>query len=562
MDSDPLLGAVLADRYRVLAPIGRGGAGTVYRGVQLQLDREVAIKVVRHDVSERVRGELEARFFREASLAGRLSHPAIVHTIDYGATEHGLQYVVMELLVGRTLKAALKGGPLDPDEAARIASELARGLHHAHSRGLVHRDVKASNVLLVRDDEGVEHPKLLDFGLVKSVSRELDVTQTPTYLGTPLYMSPEQAKGSQDLDGRSDQYSLGCLLYKMVSGELPFEAESPMATALKHNTEPYPLMAERAPNVQVDPDLEAIVRRCMAKSPDDRFPDAAALARALDQWRGGVGASLDLDDESADRVPAPRRRGRLAVVGALGLVGLMVVGSGLVLVAMLVVLFGFFAIRSAPSGVDPLAQGAAEPSSTGATAQESPGPVAGSDTDTDTDAYAEASLDEDALDAPDAKVPPLPSDTADSAVARPPAPESVVAASSTAPTAPGPPDADDLPSAPAASRPAPTRSAGDSTEASARAEPSTGAPPPDELERPVVVDEVSFTRRSQMSATLALANGATREELIDAGVNARFGMVDAVIDGRPYRSVQQLGGTAKVGPDTMRKLFRAANGQP
>ncbi len=514
MPTDPLIGAVLGDRYRIIAPIGRGGAGTVYRALQLQLEREVAVKVVRPDVSESTRAELQARFYREASLAARLAHPAIVQTFDYGTTEHGLQYVAMELLVGRTLKDALRDGPLPAGDAARIGAELARGLHHAHGKGLVHRDVKASNVLLVVDDEGVERPKLLDFGLVKSVTRELDVTQTPTYLGTPLYMSPEQARGSLEIDGRSDQYSLGCLLYAMICGQLPFVGESPMATALLHMSEPYPPMKTRAPGVDVDPALEAIVRRAMERDPGDRFPDAAALARALEAWSTSPAVAVS-------PVAATHKAGfaLLGAAGALGLVGIAAVG------VLAVAVVGGAAWWLAQQD-----DGASAAAGTSSAALEPPAPEPAADpavpAETDAPAVAEPDLDAE-LFAPDAP-PPV----------------------EVAPAAP----------APAAPKPAPIAPKPSPEPAPAAPEPAPAAPPaverPDLLDEPVVIDEVTFTRLSEMKAVLKLANHGTPDELGAAGITGQ--RIHDLIAGRPYRSVQKLGYTRGVGPDTMRKLFAAA----
>ncbi|TVQ89289.1 MAG: serine/threonine protein kinase [Deltaproteobacteria bacterium] len=541
VSSDPLIGAVLANRYRVVEPIGRGGAGAVYRGMQLQLDRKVAIKVVRHDVAEEVREELQARFYREASLAGRLSHPAIVQTIDYGTTEHGLQFVVMELLEGRTLKSALANGPMDPREAARLASELARGLHHAHSKGLIHRDVKSSNVLLITDEEGVEHPKLLDFGLVKSVRNELDVTQTPTYLGTPLYMSPEQATGSQELDGRSDQYSLGCLLYSMLTGKLPFVADSPMATALLHHTEPYPPMSKRAPDVKVDPKLEAIVERCMSKNVKDRFPDAGVLARALEDWR--------TPKVAATPVAAPTRaRAGAAMLGALGAFGLVAVIGGVALLVVLAVVVGVLVVpiasRSSVSSAEP-----------DHALLEDFLPEADDEDDDGADITPEAEEAEEGLadlepsaeaaeEVPDAP-PPAPAKPAPE-----PAPK---VAPSPAPAKSAPEPAPKVAPSPAPAKPAPAPPAEPTPPAkSAPKSSSDGSRDEDDLlPVPIVVDDVTFTRVSHMRAVIAFVNRATREELIDAGVNERYGMVDAVLDNRPYTSVQQLGATPKIGHKTM-----------
>ncbi|MCP4805465.1 MAG: serine/threonine protein kinase [Proteobacteria bacterium] len=329
---DPWVGQVLEGRYELIAPLGQGGAARIYRAIQQPMGREVAVKLVRPDHDGATREEFEERFLREAAAAGRFAHPAIVRVYDYGRTEEGDCFIVMELLRGRTLSRVISGGePMDEDEAARITAVLARGLRHAHSRGFVHRDVKPGNVLLVLDDEGVEQPKLLDFRLVKVADADA-VTAQGQFMGTPHYIAPEQAAGTA-VDGRADQYALGVVLYRLLTGVLPFAAEHPMGIALAHMKDPYPSMASRAPEVHVDPDLEAIVRRMMEKEPDDRFADGRSLAKALEEWRG-QGPVLTEESTIAPvampTAPAPSR-GPLAA-GLLGLT-LLVSGGGALWVA-------------------------------------------------------------------------------------------------------------------------------------------------------------------------------------------------------------------------------------
>ena len=281
--SDALLGLVVGQRYEVTGALGVGGAGHVYRAIQRPLGREVAIKVLRDDLSDEARKTFEDRFLREAALAGRLHHANLVTVHDYG-TDRGLSYVVMELLEGRTLHQRLREeGAMGAQEAARIAAAVARGLRHAHHHGLVHRDVKPNNIMLVRDEDGTEHPKLVDFGLVKSTTEtDMMVTDAHKFMGTPAFMAPEQAERT-DIDGRADQYALGCVLYRMLTGKVPFDAKTPLGMAESHKSDPIPRMAERA-EVAVPPALEAIVRQAMAKRPEDRFEDCGHLADALEDW--------------------------------------------------------------------------------------------------------------------------------------------------------------------------------------------------------------------------------------------------------------------------------------
>jgi serine/threonine-protein kinase len=284
----PMLGRTLGGRYRVTAPIARGGAGAVYVAVQEPLGREVAVKVLRTDVDDVTREEFEARFLREAALLSRLRHPNLVAVFDFG-TEDDLRYVVMERLKGATLRQALReSGRMPARETARLGAEIARGLRHAHQAGLVHRDIKPNNVLLEPDDDGVLHAKVIDFGLVKEmVSGDLleSITRVGAYLGTPAYMAPEQARGEAGIDARADVYAIGVTLYQLLTGKLPYDAETALGLAVMHSTELYPPMAVRAPDARIPPDLEAIVARCMEKEAAARY-DAGELALALEAWLG------------------------------------------------------------------------------------------------------------------------------------------------------------------------------------------------------------------------------------------------------------------------------------
>ena len=223
---DDLIGRVLDERYEIRAPLGKGGMGTVYRGWQLSVDREVAIKVIHPKLS----GDRSAvkRFLREARLASRLSQPNIVNVYDFGQSETVL-YLVMELLRGHTLAAELgQGRRINPRRTVVIASQLCDALEAAHAQGIVHRDLKPSNIVILDDPPGRDLIKVLDFGLAKSLIQDSGsvVTNTDALLGTPLYMAPEQIEGKVS-DQRADLYSLGCILYEMLSGRPPFVDSDP-----------------------------------------------------------------------------------------------------------------------------------------------------------------------------------------------------------------------------------------------------------------------------------------------------------------------------------------------
>src|SRR5262249_44164410 len=234
LPAEDLSGRTLDDRYIIDEPLGAGGMGVVYRGRQLSVDREVAIKVI-HFEHAGTRDTVK-RFLPEARLTSRLSHPSIVNVFDFGQTPGGL-YLVMELLRGHTLSAELERGAMPIDRAVRIATQLCDALEAAHARDIVHRDLKPGNVVVL-DGDAI---KVLDFGLAKSleVQASAQITRRDAIVGTPLYMSPEQIDG-RPCAPRSDLYSLGCMLYEMLAGSPPFRAGSASAVLAKHLGEPPP----------------------------------------------------------------------------------------------------------------------------------------------------------------------------------------------------------------------------------------------------------------------------------------------------------------------------------
>jgi len=273
------LSAVLQGRYAVETEVGRGGMATVFLARDLKHDRQVALKVLHPEVAASVGHD---RFLREIQIAARLEHPNILTLIDSGEAD-GLPYFVMPYLEGGSLRERLdREGELPIEEALLIAAEVADGLDYAHEQGVVHRDIKPSNILLYRG-----HALIADFG----VARALDVagsgaTVTGLAVGTPKYMSPEQAAGNAEIDGRSDVYGLGCVLWEMLAGEAPYDGPTPHAIMARKVTEDTPSLRVRRRTVSRE--LENVLAKAMARSPADRFATAGDFSRALDARGVGV----------------------------------------------------------------------------------------------------------------------------------------------------------------------------------------------------------------------------------------------------------------------------------
>jgi serine/threonine-protein kinase len=271
-----MIGRLINGRYRLIAPLGEGGMATIWRAVDEQLDREVAVKILREQFGSDA--GFAARFRQEARSAGSLTHPNIVPVYDYGAdAESGTQFIVMQLVEGEDLSSVLRErGTLSTDDSVRIALGVASALEAAHRRGIVHRDVKPGNILITDDGD----VKVTDFGIARAVS-EASMTVTGTTLGSVHYFSPEQARGDE-VTGASDVYALGIVLYEMLTGRRPFEGDSAAGVALKRLTEdPVPPTAHRP----VPSGLSAIVMRALERDPARRFPDAGSLAEALRMWQ-------------------------------------------------------------------------------------------------------------------------------------------------------------------------------------------------------------------------------------------------------------------------------------
>lgn len=277
-------GRVLADRYEIVRHIGSGGMASVHEAIDHHLDRRVAVKLMLPQFGSDER--FLERFRREARAAAALNHPNIVTVHDTG-DDLGTPFIVMEYVDGTPLEESLDG--IDPARALDVVAEVAAALAYAHRHGVVHRDVKPANILLT------EHGsvKVSDFGIARAAGT--DTITVTSVLGTAAYLSPEQARGD-DVDGRSDIYALGVVLYELLTGEPPFEGGSPVQVALRHVAESPTRPSEIAP---VDPPLEAIVLTALAKHPTDRYDDATAFREDLLAYRDGRPVGVDLDDAIA-----------------------------------------------------------------------------------------------------------------------------------------------------------------------------------------------------------------------------------------------------------------------
>src|SRR5947209_2769482 len=279
---DQLIGQVLAGKYRIEEKLDEGGMGCVYRATHVLMEKTVAVKVLHPALA--ADDKIVARFTREAKAASRISHPHAINVTDFGESEKGVVYMVMEYLRGRTLKDIIRaGGPLPLARTVEIIRQVAGALDDAHAEGVVHRDLKSDNIMLEEVAGGGDWAKVLDFGIAK-IQQDVDqtdpgLTAPNLIIGTPQYMSPEQCSQASHIDARSDIYSFGVILFEMLVGHVPFTGDSPTAIMMKHMQEPPPSILDERKDLPAA--VGRVVARALAKPPEERFQKAGELADAL-----------------------------------------------------------------------------------------------------------------------------------------------------------------------------------------------------------------------------------------------------------------------------------------
>ncbi len=356
-------GDIIEDKYRIVRLIGEGGMGAVYEGENIRIHRRVAIKVLHAGVAENE--DAVQRFEREAQAAGRIGSEHICEVLDLGNLPDGDRFMVMEFMEGEDLSSRIRArGKLTPAETNHVAQQLLEGLRAAHAAGIIHRDLKPDNAFLVRSRAGQEDfVKILDFGISKfsALSGEsgFSMTRTGAVMGTPYYMSPEQAKGAKGMDARADLYSVGVILYECVTGQVPFNADTFNELLFKIVLETPPPIEQFCPDM--DPAFSSIITKAMAREPAHRYQTASEFLDALKAWsQTGAGASIPPEVAhapgarpqmpSSPNAPvtkastpgawantgsqdAPPPKGKTPVVAA-ALVGLLVLGGGGAFAAM------------------------------------------------------------------------------------------------------------------------------------------------------------------------------------------------------------------------------------
>lgn len=282
-DGEPL-SEMTIDRYRLVRRVYCGGMSEVFEAEHEHIDRRVALKLLRRTLTRDP--EALERLRREARAASSIGHPNIIDVTDFGQTDDGCVYMVMEWLEGETLRELLDEGPLDPVVALDVATQVADGLAAAHGIAVIHRDVKPENCGLVRSNDGSLQVKVLDFGIAKMLRGQVKLTQTGTFVGTPAYVSPEQARG-EPVDGRTDVYSMGCMLYELFTGSVPFDHDSPMELVHQQVSMAPEPPSVRAPERGIPAELEMLILQCLEKDRDDRVGSMAQLRDRLRQIRAG-----------------------------------------------------------------------------------------------------------------------------------------------------------------------------------------------------------------------------------------------------------------------------------
>ena len=416
-------GQVIESKYRIVRLLGEGGMGAVYEGENVAIQRRVAIKVLHANVADNK--DAVSRFEKEAKAAGKIGSDHITEVLDMGQLESGDRFMVMEYLDGVTLSHRIKErGRLTPSEAAPAVAQLLEGLGAAHDAGIIHRDLKPDNVFLLKSKAGrKDFVKILDFGISKfnqlAGDSGMSMTRTGSVMGTPYYMSPEQAKGAKDIDNRSDLYSVGVILYEAITGQVPFNADTFNELIFKIVLEAPPPPESIVPDL--DPAFSAILRKSMAREPAQRFQTAAEFQAALGQWMqtgnismfeesSTVGARAPMASISGvapvthPQTPtpwsqtggdlAPPKRSSAGLMVAIGIAGVVVLGGGAFVMTR--VIGGDKGSSGSPANATPSAETAPPPPATTTEKVETPPP-----------ASAVPSADAPPAKSADARVPPV-----------------------------------------------------------------------------------------------------------------------------------------------------------
>jgi serine/threonine-protein kinase len=286
MDASQLIGRLVDDRYKIMEGMASGSMGAVYKAERVPVGKLVAIKFLHAAFA--TDAEFLTRFERETRVMSKLAHPNCVSVVDFGVYE-GAPYLVMDYVAGKTLRSLIDDAPLGPMRALLLVRQIVAGLAHAHAQGVVHRDIKPANIMISEEIGAGEHARILDFGLarLRGAVGGRDATQHNMVVGTPNYMAPEQTVGGGTIDARTDVYALGVVLFEMIAGERPFQAEDTLALLGMHRAAPIPKLADRLDRTIVLPNgVQQVLEKAMAKSPEDRYQTAIEFAEAIDEITG------------------------------------------------------------------------------------------------------------------------------------------------------------------------------------------------------------------------------------------------------------------------------------